>query len=154
LLWVTPLLLGLWLAIPIAQISGRPGVLRRMFQTPEEIDPPRELSKAEPFQLRAGDQFVHAILDPFYNAIHVVLQRRRLARAPELDEHHENLVNKLFQGGPAALTAEEKRALLSDGPALAKLHILVWRTPAEKMNPFWAEALRAYRNEQRAAVPS
>jgi membrane glycosyltransferase len=93
-------------------------------------------------------------LDPFYNAIHVALQRRRSARTPELDEHHENLANKLFQGGPAALTAEEKRALLSDGPALAKLHILVWRTPAEKMNPFWAEALRAYRNEQRAAVSS
>src|ERR1700722_17282645 len=90
LLWVTPLLLGLWLAIPIAQISGRSGVLTRMFQTPEEIDPPRELSKAEPFQLRAGDQFVHAVLDPFYNAIHVALQRRRSPRAPELDEHHEN----------------------------------------------------------------
>jgi membrane glycosyltransferase len=154
LLWVTPLLLGLWLAIPIAQISGRSGVLRRMFQTPEEIDPPRELSKAEPFQLRAGDQFVHAILDPFYNAIHVALQRRRSARAPELDEHHDNLAKKLFEGGPAALTAEEKRALLSDGPALAKLHILVWRTPGEKMNPFWAEALRVYRHEQRATVPS
>jgi membrane glycosyltransferase len=152
LLWITPLLLGLWLAIPIAQISGRSGVLRRLFQTPEEIEPPRELSKAEPFQLRTGDQFVHAILDPFYNAIHVALQRRRAARAPELNEHLEDLANKLFEGGPTALTAEEKRALLSDGPTLAKLHILVWRTPAEKMNPFWAEALRAYRNEQPVTV--
>jgi hypothetical protein len=25
--------------------------------------------------------------------------------------------------------------------------MLVWKTPAEKMNPFWVEALRAYRNE-------
>jgi len=146
LLWITPLLLGLWLAIPIAQLSGRSAVLRNLFLTPEEIDPPRELSKSEPLQLRAGDQFVHAILDPFYNAIHVALQRRR-ARTPELSEHTAGLADKLFREGPAALTAEEKRALLSDGPALAKLHMLVWKTPAEKMNPFWVEALRAYRNE-------
>jgi membrane glycosyltransferase len=150
LLWITPLLLGLWLAIPIAQLSGRSATLRSLFQTPEEIDPPRELSKTEPLQLRAGDQFVHAILDPFYNAIHVALQKRR-ARTPELSEHVTVLADKLFREGPEALTAEEKRALLSDGPALAKLHTLIWRTPAEKMNPFWPEALRAYRSSPRLA---
>jgi membrane glycosyltransferase len=147
LLWITPLLLGLWLAIPIAQLSGRSGILRNLFQTPEEIDPPKELSKSEPLQLRAGDQFVHAILDPFYNAIHVALQRRRGSRTPEQNEHVAGLADKLFRDGPTALTAEEKRALLSDGPALAKLHVLIWKTPGEKMNPLWAEALRAYRNE-------
>jgi membrane glycosyltransferase len=152
LLWLTPLLLGLWLAIPIAQLSGRSGILRSLFQTPEEIDPPRELSKSEPLQLRAGDQFVHAVLDPFYNAIHVALQRRRAVRTPELSEHVGGLADKLFREGPAALTAEEKRALLSDGPALAKLHTLVWRTPAEAMNPFWSDALRVYRNER--SVPA
>jgi membrane glycosyltransferase len=148
LIWITPLLLGLWLAIPIAQLSGRSGVLRNLFQTPEEIDPPRELSKSEPLQLRAGDQFVHAVLDPFYNAIHVALQRRRPGRTQEQSEHVAVLADKLFREGPASLTAEEKRALLSDGAALAKLHLLVWRTPAEKMNPFWVEALRSYRNQR------
>jgi membrane glycosyltransferase len=152
LLWLTPLLLGLWLAIPIAQLSGRSGILRSLFQTPEEIDPPRELSKSEPLQLRAGDQFVHAVLDPFYNAIHVALQRRRAVRTPELSEHVGGLADKLFREGPAALTAEEKRALLSDGPAVAALHTLIWRTPAEKMNPFWSDALRVYRNER--SVPA
>jgi membrane glycosyltransferase len=146
LLWITPLLLGLWLAVPIAQLSGRSAILRNLFLTPEEIDPPRELSKSEPLQLRAGDQFVHAILDPFYNAIHVALQRRRVGRTSETSEHVAGLADKLFREGPQALTAEEKRALLSDGPALAKLHTLIWRTPAERMNPFWPEALRAYRS--------
>jgi len=148
LLWITPLLLGLWLAIPIAQLSGHSAVLKRLFQTPEEIDPPRELSRSDPFQLRAGDQFVHAILDPFYNAIHVALQRNRSARAPERNEHAADLANKVFAGGPTALTAEEKRALLGDGSALARLHNLIWRTPAEKMNPFWSTALYAYRNDR------
>src|SRR5258708_36743032 len=111
------------LHLPISQCTCSSAVLRRLLQTTEEIDPPRELSKAEPFQLRTGDQFVHAILDPFYNAIHVALQRRRAVRAPELNEHLEDLANKLFEGGPTALTAEENRALLSDGPPLAKLHI-------------------------------
>ena len=151
LLWITPLLLGLWLAIPITQLSSRSRLLRSLFQTPEEIDPPRELTKSEPLQLRAGDQFVHAILDPFYNAIHVALQRKSGSRTPEQSEHVAGLADKLFREGPAALSAEEKRALLGDGPALAKLHILVWKTPAEKMNPFWGEALGAYRNE--APVP-
>jgi membrane glycosyltransferase len=149
--WLVPLLLGLWLAIPVAQVSGRAGLLKKLFQTPEEIDPPRELSSAEPFQLRSGSQFVHAILDPFYNAIHVALQRDRFKRQAELNQYTSDLAAKLFREGPSALTEEEKRALLGDGSAIARLHTQIWRTPANQMNPFWAEALAAYRRDIRPA---
>jgi membrane glycosyltransferase len=73
---VTPLLVGLFLAIPVAKLSGEHSLFRRFFLTPEELNPPKELTVRFKSQLREGDQFIHAVLDPFYNAIHVSLQRR------------------------------------------------------------------------------
>ena len=71
------MLIGLLLAIPVARLSGRTDLFRNLFLTPEELQPPPELSARFQLQLRDGDQFVHAVLDPFYNAVHVSLQRSR-----------------------------------------------------------------------------
>ncbi len=96
-------------------------------------------------QLRDGDQFVHAVLDPFYNAVHVSLQRERATNSSEEDDYGAALAARLFEGGPGVLSAQERRALLADGPTLAYLHTLIWKTPAERMNPEWAKALIEYR---------
>ena len=94
---------------------------------------------------------MHAILDPFYNAIHVALQRDRFKRQAELNQYTSDLAAKLFREGPSALTEEEKRAVLGDGSVIARLHTQIWRTPAKQMNPFWTEALAAYRRDVRPA---
>jgi membrane glycosyltransferase len=44
LAWVSPLLIGLLLAIPVAKVSGDTYLFRRLFLTPEELQPPKELS--------------------------------------------------------------------------------------------------------------
>ncbi|MGA8658493.1 MAG: glucans biosynthesis glucosyltransferase MdoH [Chthoniobacterales bacterium] len=151
--WLLPILIGLWVAIPIAQISGRVNLVKSLFVTPEEISPPRELTKRFELQLRDGDQFVHAVLDPFYNAIHVALQRERKAQPPTVNGYVAALAAKLFKQGPDALTAREKRVLLSDGPTMARLHSLIWKTPARLLNPVWATALASYRASQERARP-
>jgi membrane glycosyltransferase len=44
LAWVSPLLIGLFLAIPVAKWSGEHYLFRRLFLTPEELSPPKELT--------------------------------------------------------------------------------------------------------------
>ena len=145
LAWVSPLLIGLFFAIPVAKISGDGYLFRQLFLTPEELNPPKEVTVRFKSQLRDGDQFIHAVLDPFYNAVHVSLQRQRASDSSEEDDYGASLATKLFEGGPRVLSAQERRALLSDGPTLAYLHTLIWKTPAERMNPAWVKALMEYR---------
>jgi membrane glycosyltransferase len=149
LAWISPLLIGLVLAIPVAQFSGRTDLFRSLFQTPEELHPPEELAARFQLQLRDGDQFIYAVLDPFYNAVHVVLQRARETEPPAVEGYVESLATKLFKDGPDSLTSQQKRALLADGETLAYLHNLVWKTPSELMNPAWVRALAQYRSSLR-----
>ncbi len=144
-LWVLPLLVGLWLAVPVAQLSGRMNRFRNLFITPEESAPAKELTSRFEFQLRDGDQFIHAVLDPFYNAVHVSLQREKMRNSPAASGYRAALADRLFAEGPDALSNREKRALLSDGSMMAYLHGLIWKTPAELLHPAWVAGLREYR---------
>jgi membrane glycosyltransferase len=149
LAWLSPMLIGLLLAIPVAKLSARTDLFRNLFLTPEELQPPEELRGRFKLQLRDGDQFVHAVLDPFYNAVHVALQRSRDGGSPAVDGYVASLAARLFKEGPESLTSQEKRALLADGETLASMHHLIWKTPSERMNPAWALALAQYRSSFR-----
>jgi membrane glycosyltransferase len=47
LLWMAPVILGLWLSIPIAMLCSRVfGPNSRLFRTPEQTEPPRLLVRA------------------------------------------------------------------------------------------------------------
>jgi membrane glycosyltransferase len=148
-LWLAPILLGLWLAVPVVQLSGRRGLLSRFFQTPEETAPPPELIHNYRLNLRDGDGFVHALLDPYYNAVHASLQRKRGRNTPAMERYVADLATKLFREGPDALSAREKRAVLADGATMAGLHDLIWKTPGQFMNPFWTRAIEGYRCRRR-----
>jgi membrane glycosyltransferase len=149
LAWLSPLLIGLIVAVPVARISARTDLFRSLFKTPEELHPPQELTTQFQLQLRDGDQFIHAVLDPFYNAVHVALQRAREVESPAVEGYVESLATKLFEEGPDSLSSQQKRALLADGETLAYLHNLVWKTPSDSMNPAWARALAQYRSSFR-----
>jgi len=152
LLWLSPLVVGLILAIPVAHFSCHKNLFGKSFVTPEELYPPKELSGDCRLQLREGDQFVHAVLDPLYNAVHVALQRKRESPSAPSSQYGASLAMKLFKEGPDALTAQEKRALLADGPNLAYLHTLIWKTPAVLMHPAWSKALAGYRSARRRGL--
>jgi membrane glycosyltransferase len=135
-------------------LSGQSGLFKNFFLTPEETEPVKELTTSYFFQLREGDQFLHAILDPFYNAVHVALQKERRNHAPAAEGYVASLAVKLFRQGPEGLTHREKRALLADGPTVARLHVLIWKTPAQLMNPIWSKALETYRSPDRVSKPA
>jgi membrane glycosyltransferase len=64
LLWMTPVLLGLLLCVPIAMLSSKgsdPDA--RLFRTPEETTPPRELVRAEEFMHTVGETAMSPLLE-------------------------------------------------------------------------------------------
>jgi membrane glycosyltransferase len=113
LAWVSPLLIGLLLAIPVAKVSGGTYLFRRLFLTPEELQPPKELSARFELELRDGDQFIRAVLDPFYNAAHVSLQRERETSSSAVDNYGVSLRRETFRKGSWSSERPRETSLVS-----------------------------------------
>ncbi len=135
--WLTPVLLGPILSIPLSRFTSRVDVGRRLldwgiFLTPCESDPPRVLrdlarriAEAKPESARTS-LFEQAIADPFVNALHLtLLTRESRSRSERL--HLDALIARFQEKGAAGLTSGEKRDLLSDPESMSSLHALAWR---------------------------
>jgi membrane glycosyltransferase len=131
-LWLTPVLGGLLLSVPLSMLtsSAKAGRLSRrlsLFVTPEESRPPRELDwpaharAAEPARSEAG--FVRAVVDPQVNALHIALLGSRRPRGGPV---REAMVARAATQGPQALSRAEKMQLLGDPANLAALHLQLW----------------------------
>ena len=142
--WLTPVLAGLVLSIPLSIFlskadRGLRARARGIFLTPEETQPPAELAELErdlasgrhrPLfgPLPADHGFMQAMIDPYINAIHVALLRRRRS-CREAREWLDQLGQRLLREGPGALTPREKTALLLDPESMTRLHRELWRRP-------------------------
>ena len=145
-LWLTPVLLGPALSIPLSRFTSRVDVGRRLqawgiFLTPCESDPPRVLqllarnmSDRTPAivpELANRSLFEQAIADPFMNALHrTLLERQPRAKSERL--RLDGLIARLQENGPQGLTREEKRDLLCDPTSMATLHALAWQARDEQ----------------------
>jgi membrane glycosyltransferase len=140
--WLTPIVAALVLSVPTSVLASRIRLGERarrlgLFTTPEERDPPRELldlqeglalAKAEGAKLPPQEWggFVRGVVDPYVNALHrALLGPPRKLNAAIRRRFHE-LEEKARDHGPAALTREERRALLYDPQAVTDLHRKVW----------------------------
>jgi membrane glycosyltransferase len=130
LLWMTPVLVGLLLCIPIAMLSSR--VCRpdsRLFRTPEQTAPPQVLVRAEELATAAGE----AAVSPLFELIddHQLLENH-LANLPgekqrsrgQIDPHLAIARAKIedaetFDEALGYLTARETFAVLNS-PAMLK----------------------------------
>jgi membrane glycosyltransferase len=166
--WLSPVLAGLVLSIPLSIFLSKAGFGRRaremgIFLTPEETDPPEELRQLEqnmaevyrhfpPFEpLRADYGIMQAVLDPYINAMHVALLRQRRTSAVAR-EWFARLQLRLLREGPGRFTPKEKMALLLDPESMIKLHRELWSLPSESLAEWWRLAMRQY--NVLAAVPS
>lgn len=130
--WLSPVLVGLILAMPISFYSSRKtlGTTTRrwgLFIIPEEstsVPLLSDLATTQEDEVPSG--FVRAVVDPFVNALHLRLLKRDhgMARRPWVER--EQLVRKAFDKGLDNLTNKEKHGLLSDAQALAQLHLQIW----------------------------
>ena len=143
--WLTPVLAGPLLAIPLSRLTSRVDLGRRLrawglFITPCESDPPRVLRdlqrrigalKPEDREgVAGGSLFERAIADPFVNALHLSLLSREPRRKSErlrLDA----LVARLQERGIAGLSDAERCDLLSDAQSMTSLHALAWHAMDE-----------------------
>lgn len=142
--WLLPVVGALLLSILLSAFTSRVTLgLRaraaRLFLIPEESQPPLELRRMLELRRSAPREcgFVDAVVDPVCNALACACgSARNGLSAPRLDE----LARAALLGGPAALDAREKMALLSNPVALSQLHADVWT--AADAHASWRSACR------------
>lgn len=130
-LWLSPVMAGLVLSIPISVYSGRRSLgdrlqRRGLFRVPGEMEPPAAVraSRQNPhIEPAVGAGFIAAVADPQTHHLHLSLLRdphgRRRIRWPELRD-------RAWADGPDALSANERRLLLGDSASLSWLHQQIW----------------------------
>ena len=144
--WVTPIIGGLILSIPMSVLASRVRLGDRarawgLFTIPEESAPPTELrdldhnlsvTEQEAAQLPAAehDGFVRAVVDPYVNALHRALLGKSRSLRATIRTARRALLERALADGPAALSVRERRILLSDPDMVDRLHQRVWELPA------------------------
>ncbi len=126
--WLSPLVAGLVLAVPIAQLSSRRDLgawlrRRRFFLIPEETAPPPVLVRAREIfaELQARprgeeDGLRRVLTDPLANAVHKLALASAEEKPP--DESAELFVARRKLANGQALSAGEKALLLYDRATL------------------------------------
>lgn len=156
--WLSPVLIGLLVAVPLSVFTSRPTVghwLRRkgLLLTPEESQPARELQDLEhalanappPLPTPAATAFeglTAAVIDPYVNGVHVSLQE---ASGAGHDESVQALADRLVQHGAEGLSDQEVRLLLSDPQIMIATHRKLWSSAFRDIAPHWRRAVDAYR---------
>jgi len=141
--WLTPIVVALVLSVPLSVLASRVRFgerLRRigLLRVPEETNPPPELAElaenlAAAEDARAAlpalqhDGLVRAVVDPTANALHRALRGVRRSFKPSIRDERRALVARALAEGPAALSVDEKRVLLSDADLMGVLHRQVWQ---------------------------
>ncbi|HEY0425958.1 MAG TPA: glucans biosynthesis glucosyltransferase MdoH [Rhodopila sp.] len=147
-LWMLPVVLGLALAVPLASLTGRRSLgvaLRRvgLLRIPEESNPPAVLQRASSLYRQAADAPMDSLSALLHDPELLAAHRRMLppARRPGIDPLNIPLVIGAARLSEAAildtvwptLSAAEKTAVLSDGPAIDRLVML--SDPRTARNP-------------------
>jgi membrane glycosyltransferase len=147
--WLTPVAAALVLSVPFSVLTSRRSFgdrtrAARLFLTPEERDPPREIRELESDLAAATaahaarpDGFVRAVVDPLTNALHAASLRGPRLLAPRLRAARRALAVRAPAVGPDALTQDERRLLLSDAVCLRDLHAAVWRLEDADLAERW-----------------
>lgn len=159
-LWLSPVIAGLVLAIPLSIILSKSDLgegARRLgiFLIPEETQPPYELRRLgqhltecyrhmRPLEvLREDYGLLQAVLDPYVNAVHVSLLRER-SPSEEARDWYAQLRRRLLSEGPNTLSGKEKLALLLDAESMILLHDELWCQPSSALAEWWRLAMRQY----------
>ncbi|WP_434390526.1 glucans biosynthesis glucosyltransferase MdoH [Melittangium boletus] len=125
--WLAPVVTGLMLSIPLSVWTSRAslgGWMERLglFLIPEETTPPAVLTRAQELAERelepVTDGLEHVLKDPRAHALHLALLETSGGEAPA--PVLASARRKLFEGVPAALSAQEKTAVLLDADTLTE----------------------------------
>lgn len=138
--WLSPVLFGLVLSIPLAMLLGSIHIgkslgHRGLLTIPEEVVPPPvlkyqrdALADTTPEIKSTSDRtdvFVSVIRDPTFYALHVGVLRATQGQVPISPRQRQQIEQLLRNGAVATAPTEVRRAVLNDWRTMEKLHILV-----------------------------
>jgi len=161
--WMSPILLGLVLSVPVSVITSRTRygkALRRrnILATPEELVPPSVIlladearSSYDPALDSSAEHrqgVIAAIVDPYVNGVHV-----SLLEFSELTPAGEALAERCLSEGPASLSKNEMSELMYLAPAMLHMHRSVWLRSTEGIHSIWTQALESYRRRLDSPTP-
>ncbi len=140
--WLIPIIGALILSVPLSTLTSRVrlGELSRrlgLFLVPEETAPAevlRELTAEARCRARPclPDGFLRAVVDPRVNAIHcALLAPRRLPTESARRARLHTIEERGLEGGPEALDASDRRALLWDRESMCRLHRRIWEASSQ-----------------------
>ncbi|HET6725196.1 MAG TPA: glucans biosynthesis glucosyltransferase MdoH [Gammaproteobacteria bacterium] len=146
--WLAPIVSALVFSIPLSVFLSRVrlGRLARragLFTIPEEIEAPAEIAalNAELATTAAAvDPFIHAVVDPQANAIHLAMLRLKRSMPPEKAKRLVRIRTKALKFGPTVLTALDKSDLLQDVSSMQMLHLGVWQIADGQLSRQWGLA--------------
>jgi membrane glycosyltransferase len=151
--WLSPVWLPLLFAAPLSMFGSRIwlGALARragLFLAPEETSPVPELAAlaVSEADAPAADPIARAVVDPYANALHALVGKRRPAADITRVARLARLRRRVLTRGPRVLSPIELRHLLSDADSLVALHREVWRLAGRPDLPeVWRAPLAAFR---------
>lgn len=144
--WMLPVLIGMWLVIPIAVYSSMPmSNQSALFKIPDEDKSPDVLVYFDRFYsemlempcIASPDPFVKVIVDPVAHRKHLAYVPYRKQVSENAKTQHDDIADRLIKGGPDAIDGVEKMLVLEDPMLLCRLHALVWQLPESKFNEEW-----------------
>ena len=151
--WLVPVLVPLLLAAPIMVLSSKSSVGRflgrlGLLLIPAELKTPAELrdfqkrreykNKEKSLERRGtASGFVRAVVEPAVNCLHNEIQRGERKVSESIVKRHDQLIEKALRSGPHALSAIEKKQLLTNAASLKKLHEKVWELPDGMKSRMW-----------------
>lgn len=151
LMWLSPIVGALVLSIPVSVISSKVGLglaarSRRLFLTPEEAHPARELRRTWKFNkaTRArglGPTFVDTVVSPVANAVACALGFARHGESELLEARRQEIIRQALAAGPDRLAGPLKVQVLDDPVMLSRLHYSAWSRYYKY--PAWLDAAPA-----------
>jgi membrane glycosyltransferase len=133
--WLLPVVGALIVSIPLSVYTSRVDLGRsvrskRLFLIPEETSPAPVLRATREYASRArpAPSFVDAVVDARLNAMMCALGVARQL-TPQARAQRDALVERALRDGPDALPESERRVLLADPLALARLHDALAQSP-------------------------
>lgn len=149
-LWMSPVIAGLVLAIPLGALTGmRTSLQSRLFRTPDEVEADFILQAFEDNYARmlanpcvsTSDLFTRVIVDPRAFKQHMTYIPQRPHVPEGARQQRGELLQRLLQQGPASISNKERLVILEDADMLCELHTQVWQLPESQFNVQWLSRL-------------
>ncbi|MDD5391392.1 MAG: glucans biosynthesis glucosyltransferase MdoH [Thiothrix sp.] len=149
-LWMSPVLAGLALAVPMGMLTSiQTSLQSKLFRTPDEVAPDFILQAFEENHaqllnnpcISTRDLFTRVIVDPLAFKQHMTYIPQRSNVPASTRQQRAEWMVRLLEQGPSAISNSERLVILEDADMLTQLHTQVWQLPETQFHEQWMSKL-------------